>query len=98
MEPGWDAQEVVVQADPCLRDRTSLECRHARGVQVAAGILLGEPSWILNEEMGTTLVTKFPPKDHTNVSVTAAAAVLVNATDVEDGSAPPWHPDDEFAS
>ena len=30
-----------------------------------------------------------------HVSLTAAAAVLANANDFEDGFTPPWHPDDE---
>ncbi|CAN0541723.1 unnamed protein product, partial [Laminaria digitata] len=32
------------------------------------------------------------------VSAAAVAAVLASATEVEDGNAPPWRPDDEYAS
>ena len=39
-----------------------------------------------------------PSEDHAAVSAAAAAAVLASATEVEDGSAPSWRPDDEYAS
>ena len=45
-----------------------------------------------------TLVPKFPFEDHAAVSAAAAAAVLASATEVEDGNAPPWRPDDGYAS
>lgn len=48
-----------------------------------------------------TLAAKITQVDHTAVSGVAAAAaavVLPSATEVEEGSAPPWRPDDEYAS
>ena len=45
-----------------------------------------------------TLVANFPPEDHAAVSVAAATAVLERATGEKKGSAPPWHPGDEYAS
>ena len=41
---------------------------------------------------------KFPPKDNMTVSAAMTAAVLANATEVEDGSAPPWRQNDEYGS
>ena len=43
-------------------------------------------------------MAKFPPEDHAAASAAAAAAVLASGTEVEDGNAPPWRPDDEYAS
>ena len=37
-------------------------------------------------------------KDHAAVSAATAKAVLASATEREDGNAPPWRPDDEYAS
>ena len=50
------------------------------------------------EETWSTLVLKFPSEDHAAISPAAAAAVLASATEVEDGNAPPWRPDDDYAS
>ena len=65
---------------------------------MAARNLLAEPRSNGNEETWNTLVSKFPSEDHAAVSAAAAAAVLASATKAEDGNAPPWHPDDEYAS
>ena len=43
-------------------------------------------------------MVKFPSEDHTAVSAAVAAAVLVSATEAEDGNAPLWRPDDEYTS
>ena len=65
---------------------------------MAARSLLVESRSAGNEETWNTLVAKFPPEDHAAVSAAAAAAVPARATEVEDGNAPPWCPDDEYAS
>ena len=80
-------------------ERASSTCRHAGGVEVAARNLLVELRSEGNEETWNTLVSKFPPEDHAAVSAAATtAAVLASATEMEDGNAPPWRPDDEYAS
>ncbi|CAN0518077.1 unnamed protein product, partial [Laminaria digitata] len=85
-----------------LRRRRSLNERRrrvaTREVKVAARNLLAEPRSAGNEETWKTLVAKFPPEDRAAVSVGEAAAVLASATEVEHGNAPPWRPDDEYAS
>ena len=44
-------------------------------------------------------MAKFSSEDHAAVSAAAAvAAVLASATEVDDGNAPSWLPDDEYAS
>ena len=43
-------------------------------------------------------MAEFPSEDRAAVSAAVAAAVLATATEVEDGNAPPWRPDDEYAS
>lgn len=43
-------------------------------------------------------MTRFPSEDHIVVSAVATAAVLANATDVDDGSAPPGHSDGVYTS
>ena len=65
---------------------------------MAARNLLAEPRSAGTEETWSTLVAKFPPEDHAAVSAAAAAAVLASATEVEYVNAPPWRPDDEYAS
>ena len=65
---------------------------------MAARNLLAEPRSAGTEETWSTLVAKFPPEDHAAVSAAAAAAVLASGIEVEDGNAPPWCPDDEYAS
>ncbi|CAN0598374.1 unnamed protein product, partial [Laminaria digitata] len=60
--------------------------------------LLAEPRSAENEETWNTLVAKFPPEDRAAVSAAAATAVLASTTEVEGGNAPPWRPDDEYAS
>ena len=60
--------------------------------------LLAEPRSAGNEETWNTLVAKFPPEDHAAMSAAAVvAAVLASATEVK-GNAPPWRPEDEYAS
>ena len=44
------------------------------------------------------MVAKFPPYDHAAVSAAVAAAVLASTTEVENGNAPLWRPDDKYAS
>ena len=60
--------------------------------------LLAEPRSTGNGETWDTLMAKFPPENLAAVSAAAAAAVLASGTEVEDGNAPPWRPDDEYAS
>ena len=79
-------------------ERASSACRHAGGVKVAARNLLAEPRSPGTEETWSTLVSEFPSEDHAAVSAAVAAAVLASATEVQDGNAPPWRPDDEYAS
>ena len=43
-------------------------------------------------------MSEFPSEDHAAVSAVVAAAMLASATKMEDGNAPPWRPDDEYAS
>ena len=43
-------------------------------------------------------MAKLPSEHHAAVSAAAADAVLVRATEAEDGSAPPWRPDNEYTS
>ena len=43
-------------------------------------------------------MAKFPSEDHAAVSTAAAEAELASATEGEDGNAPPWRPDNEYAS
>lgn len=43
-------------------------------------------------------MNKLPSDDQISISVTAATAVLASGTEAEDDSAPPWRPDDKFAS
>ena len=40
---------------------------------------------------------KSPPEGHAAVSATIVAAVMASATEPEEGSTPPWRPDDEYA-
>ncbi|CAN0518643.1 unnamed protein product, partial [Laminaria digitata] len=89
------AQEASEEAK---LERASSACRHAGGVKVPARNLLAEPRSAGNEETWNTLVAKFPPEDRAAVSAAAVTAVLASATEVEDGNAPPWRPDDEYAS
>ena len=79
-------------------ERASSACRHAGGVKVAACNRLAEPRSEGDEEAWNTLLSKFPSEDHATVFAAAAAAVLVNAAEVEGGNTPPWRPDDEYAS
>ena len=65
---------------------------------MAARNLLPEPRSEGNEETRNTLVSESPPEDHAAASAAMAAAVLASATEAEDGNAPPWRPDDEYAS
>ena len=74
-------------------ERASSECLHAGRVKVAASNLLAKPRSAGNEEAWNTLVTKFLAGD-----TAAAAAELASVTDVEEGNALPWRPDDEYAS
>ena len=78
-------------------ERASSACSQARGVKVAARNLLAEPRSAGSEETWNTLVTTFPSEDHAAVSAVAADAVLAGATEGEDGHAPPWPPDNEYA-
>ena len=77
--------------------RASSACLHAGGAKMAARNLLAEPRSAGNEETWNTLVVKFPPENHAAVSA-AATAALASVTEVEDGNAPPWRPDGEYAS
>lgn len=43
-------------------------------------------------------MAQFPSGDYAAVAVVVAAAVTARATDVEDGNAPPWRPEDKYAS
>ena len=43
-------------------------------------------------------MAKLPSEHHAAAAETAADAVLVRATEAEDGSAPPWRPDNEYTS
>ena len=43
-------------------------------------------------------MAKFPPENHAAVSAAAVAAVLASDTEVEDGNAPRWRPDNAFVS
>ena len=79
-------------------ERTSSACSHAGGVKVAARNLLAEPRSAGNEQTWNTLMAKFPCEDDAAESAAAAEAVLASATEGEDGNAPPWLPDDEYAS
>ena len=65
---------------------------------MAARNLLPEPRSEGNEETRNTLVSESPPEDHAAASAAMAVAVLASATEAEDGNAPPWRPDDEYAS
>lgn len=71
-------------------ERASSACCHAGGMEVTARTLPAKPCVAGNDETWSTLVAKFPSVDHT--------AALSNATEVEDGSAPPRRPGDEYAS
>ena len=73
-------------------------CSHAGGVKAAARILLAQTRSAGNEETWNKLVAKFSSEAHAAVSVVAADTVLATATDKEIGIAPPWRPDDEYAS
>lgn len=43
-------------------------------------------------------MVKFLPEDHSAVSAAATVAVLASATEIDDRSAPPWLPGEEYAS
>ena len=62
---------------------------------MASRTLWADPRSAGNEETWSTLVAKAPSQGHAAVSATAAAAVLVSATEAEDGNASPWRPDNE---
>ena len=79
-------------------ERASSLCSQAGGIKVAARNLLAEPRSVGNEETWNKMVAKFPSEDHAAVSAVAAEAVLASATEGEGGNAPPWRPDDEYAS
>ena len=79
-------------------ERASSACRHAGGVEVAACTLLAERRSAGNEGAWSTMVAKFPSKDPAAVSAAAAAAVLANVTEAEDGNAPRWRPGNEYTS
>ena len=66
---------------------------------MAARNLLAEPRSARNEKTWNTLVAKLSSEDQAAVSTAAtAAAVLASATNVDEGNALPWHPDDEYAA
>lgn len=67
--------------------------RRAGGAEVVAHTLLTEPCSQATKKRGPLL-----SEDHTAVFAAAAAAVLANAIEAEDGSAAPLHPDDAYAS
>ena len=75
-----------------MSPREKGECRRTHAS------LLVQPRSAGNGETWATLVANFPPEDHAAVSVAAATAVLERATGEKKGSAPPWHPGDEYAS
>ena len=79
-------------------ERALSACSHTGWVKVAARNLLAEPRSAGNEETWSTLAAKFPSEDHAAVSAATAEAVLVSVTEGGDGYAPPWRPDDEYAS
>ena len=85
-------------SEEAILERAWSECRHAGGVKVTARNLLAEPRAAGDEETWHTLVVEFPSEDHIAVSAAAVAAVLASATEIEEGNAPPWRPDDECAS
>ena len=72
--------------------------RQARGLKAAARTLPAEPRPAGNDETWARLVTTFPSEDHTAVAAAVAATALASATEVEDGSAPPWRPEGNHAS
>lgn len=82
------------------RQRTigySSTCRYAGGDTIAAPTRLAESRSAGNENTWATLVVKFPPENHTSVSM-VVAAMLASATELEEGSVIPWRADDEYAS
>ena len=79
-------------------ERAPSACRHAGCVKISIRTLLAEPRSGDKKETWATLVAKFPTEDNTILSAASAAAALASATELEDGNAPSWRPDDQDTS
>ena len=63
---------------------------------MAARSLLVDPRAPGSEETWERVKARFPEEDETCVSEAAAAAVAASSSDLEEGSSPSWHSEEEF--